>query len=596
MKDDDIEAHADLEDKLDAGLAKLEQPRARSKAKPVTEPSHAGTLTFLRIALKDILPSPFNHRKVFNGIDELAESIRGKGVINPITVRPAPTPRSHPPYELVAGERRYRACKVAGLDDIPCIVRTLSDKEVLEVQLIENVQRVDVHPLEEADGYQDLIKKHGYDVDTIAAKTGKSRAAVYARLKLCDLAPAPRKAFLENKLNPSVALMIARIPDAKLQAQATTEVLGEGDWKDYEGVRRAELQGDDGMGRVVGDALSVRAAQIHLQRKYMLRLDQAPFDITNADLHSVNGACTTCRHRTGNQSELFADVKSADVCTMPSCFEEKKAADWMRKSTSAKAAGVRVLTDKETKSVFEQYGDGTRITHSAAYVDPNDDLPYDLNPSGKKKTWKSLLGKATPATVVARDGKSQARTLWDRQSAIATARKSGALKEVKAAAAARSSSPDNDAWKERQRKAAAAAKQRHAVGRAILGQLASDKYDPKDPEVWRFVATGVVRMLDSEDCRNLCKRRELDCEMGSGKAEKALQAIVKAAPATGLPALVVEFIAAFRGIGGLWAGATGFGENFRGACDAFGIDIAKVKTKIAAEEKAKKKPAKKKST
>src|ERR1051325_5469934 len=127
--------------------------------------------TVLDLELAAITASPFNHRKKFTGIDELALSIKTQGLISPITVRPQ---RNRPGFhELVVGERRWRAAKKAGVLTIAAIVRELTDKQVLEIQLIENVQRVDVHPLEEADGYEELLEKHGYDVDGIAAKTGK---------------------------------------------------------------------------------------------------------------------------------------------------------------------------------------------------------------------------------------------------------------------------------------------------------------------------------------------------------------------------------------------------------------------------------------
>lgn len=550
--------------------------------------------TVLDIPLAKILPSPFNHRKIFNGLEDLAESIREKGVISPITVRPAPKGRSEPPYELVAGERRWRACKLAGVPTVASIVRELSDKEVLEVQLIENVQRVDVHPLEEADGYHELIKKHGYDVDQVAAKTGKSKAYVYARLKLCDLAAGPRKAFLEDKLNPSVALLIARIPDPKLQAQASDEVLGLGDWKAYRasGVYGdRELRNDDDrdrgkQGEIV--PLSVREAQVHVQAKYMLRLELAPFDTADATLIAKAGACTACPKRTGNQRELFADVRSADVCTDPSCFTAKKKTDWDRKSAAAAKSGVRVLNDKEAGKVFEPYGDRTAIAHGSAYVDPADKLPYDLDPTGKK-TWKSLVGTLTPAKAIVLDGQGAARELFDRQSAIAVLTKAGKLKELKRESNARKQAPD--AYQLKQRKAQAEAKVRHEIARLAFAKINEKARDAAGLPFWQWFARGVLRMVDAEDCRNLCKRREIETKLGNGDAEKALtKLITETKTVDGLLALAVEFTSAFRAVGGMWAGKN-FGENFTGACEVLHVDIKKITLEVKTAKKAKSKPA-----
>lgn len=373
--------------------------------------------TVVDIPLEEIHPSPFNHRRVFRDMEQLAESIKARGVLQPVTVR-----KNGKGYELVFGERRYRATKLAGVASIPAIVRTMSDVEVLEAQLIENVQRSDVHALEEADGYKELLDKHKYDVETIAAKTGKSKAYIYARLKLCALAPGPRKAFLDDKLNPSVALLIARIPDVKLQQQALEEILKPSDFWNI------VVDDDDGQREIV--PLSLRHAQAHIRDNYMLRLDQASFDITDAQLVAKAGACTACPHRTGNQRELFAEVKSADLCTNPPCFESKKNADWDKRVQAATREGVRVLNAKETAHVFTSY-DKTTVGHESAYIDPNRPLPYALNPRGSNKTWKQLLGKEQAAKVLVRDGAGNARVLLDKKSAIAKLEKTGKLKELK---------------------------------------------------------------------------------------------------------------------------------------------------------------------
>lgn len=566
------------------------------------------TTTVIDIPLAKILPSPFNHRKIFTGLTELAASIAEKGLISPVTVRPAPKGRSEPPYELVVGERRLRAVKLAGLDTIAAIVRELDDQAVLEVQLVENVQRSDVHPLEEADVYRALIEKYKHTAETIAAKTGKSKAYIYARLKLCDLAAAPRKAFLEDKLNPSVALYIARIADPKLQAQATSEVLGQGDYKDYQGsgvtahhIREADDDNDDVDDDFDGDGkpdesvpLSVREAQVHIQRKYMLRLETAPFDTADATLVAKAGACTACPKRTGNQRELFADVRSADVCTDPACFDVKKSADFDRKAANAKKTGARVLTEKEAKGVFEQYGSKTALSYDSAYVDPAGNLPHDLM-TPKRKTWKDLLGTATPATVVAKDGSGAARTLWDKHSALAAAKKSGAIKEAKAEAKARSSSSSsNNDWNRQQAKRQAEAKKRAQVARLAFAKLASSKV-AVDGKLWRWLASAIVEVLDAEDIRNWMKRHDQDAKgSGHNHAKKVVDLMCKAKDEE-LPGLVVELVASFRAVGGVWASGAGYGKNFTSACAHFKVDLAKLKAEQAAADKSKskgKKPAK----
>jgi ParB/RepB/Spo0J family partition protein len=129
--------------------------------------------------------SPSNPRKTFTGIDELAEDVKLRGILQPVLVRAAGSKE----YELVFGARRFRAAKAAGMEAIPAFIRALSDEETLEIQLVENSKRADIHPLEEAEGYHLLHEKYGHSVDEIAAKVGKSRSAVYQRLALRKLCP-----------------------------------------------------------------------------------------------------------------------------------------------------------------------------------------------------------------------------------------------------------------------------------------------------------------------------------------------------------------------------------------------------------------------
>src|SRR2546421_543324 len=107
-----------------------------------------------------IKPSPSNPRKTFSGIDELAEDFKVRGVLQPVQLRPLGADR----FELVFGERRWRAAKAAKLEALPAFVREMGDQEVLELQLIENSKRSDIHPMEEGEGYQQLHEKHGLSV------------------------------------------------------------------------------------------------------------------------------------------------------------------------------------------------------------------------------------------------------------------------------------------------------------------------------------------------------------------------------------------------------------------------------------------------
>ncbi len=166
------------------------------------------------IPLGQIRESKTNPRRFFDEakLAELADNIRQHGVLQPILLRPLPEGEAGT-YELVAGARRYRASKLAKRDSIPATVRELTDAQALELQVIENVQRVDVHPLDEAQGYAALIElqRDTYTVETIASRVGRSPAYVNGRLRLIQLIPEAKQAFYEDKLTVAHAFEIARL-------------------------------------------------------------------------------------------------------------------------------------------------------------------------------------------------------------------------------------------------------------------------------------------------------------------------------------------------------------------------------------------------
>ena len=139
------------------------------------------------VSIDQIKPSPFNPRKDFreDELVELADSIRQKGLVQPILVRPDPA--NSDGYEIVAGERRWRASQRAGLHSVPVIVRELSDQDLLELAIIENVQRADLNAIEEATGYRDLVERFGYTQDKLAEVIGKSRSHLANTMRLLKL-------------------------------------------------------------------------------------------------------------------------------------------------------------------------------------------------------------------------------------------------------------------------------------------------------------------------------------------------------------------------------------------------------------------------
>lgn len=296
----------------------------------------AAAMKSIELGLLD--PSPKNPRKVFRGLDELAASIGQLGVLEPLLVRPFGER-----FEIIAGERRRRAAKKAKLEVVPCVVRELDDKTARSIMMHENLDREDLNPLEEADGYAALMKDFDYSVEQLAAEYGRKPRTIYAALQLCNLGEAARQALLEDRLFPSVALLIARIPGEELQKRAVEEFSGNKE----------------------DDPVSYRVAQDQIQRNFMLPLERAEFDTTDAQLVPAAGPCTKCPKRTGNQRELFADIKSADVCTDPACFRSKIDALVELKLKGAEQEGRKVLRGNQAKKLFDQSG---RLNEKSGFV------------------------------------------------------------------------------------------------------------------------------------------------------------------------------------------------------------------------------------
>jgi ParB/RepB/Spo0J family partition protein len=325
-------------------------------------------------------------RKYFDKVKlgELAESIAARGVVQPIVVRfVSPLDAGAPAYyEIVAGERRVRASELAKRTEIPAVVMELDDEEVIEVQLIENLQREDVHPMQEAEGYHQLVTVHGHSVDELPDKIGKSRSYVYARIKLLDLCEAARAAFYKGDIDQSRALLIARIPGEEMQQRALKQ-LTELSW-DGEGFR-----------------MSYREAQRYVHDTFMLKLSTAPFARDDATLVPSAGACGPCPMRTGNATDLFEDVKGADVCTNPSCFKAKTAAHAKRELEKASADGAEVIRGAKAKRIlpdsrYTVYGGPTAKQLRNGYARPRDKCLDDP----KKRTYAELAGKDAPTVLL----------------------------------------------------------------------------------------------------------------------------------------------------------------------------------------------------
>ena len=184
------------------------------------------------LPISKVKPNKGQPRKTFDEteLSELADSIKQNGILQPILVRKHGTS-----YEIVAGERRYQAAKLAGLDEVPVVIREISDEDVFKLALIENLQREDLNPMEEAEGYQQLMTQYNLTQEETAQRVGKSRSAVANALRLLNLCPPVRAMVEDGRLSNGHARTILPLSPA-LQEKAADAIL-----KSDLSVRQTEL-------------------------------------------------------------------------------------------------------------------------------------------------------------------------------------------------------------------------------------------------------------------------------------------------------------------------------------------------------------------
>jgi ParB family transcriptional regulator, chromosome partitioning protein len=182
--------------------------------------------TLVDLAIDAVIPNPRQPREVFDEveIEGLATSIRDMGLLQPIVVRPLDETR----YELIAGERRLRASKLAGLETLPAVVRHTEDADLLKEALVENIHRVQLNPLEEAAAYQQLLDEFGFTQEELAAKLGRSRPAIGNALRLLGLPPGVQRRVAAGVLSAGHAKALLAVPDTDVQQRLADRIVAEG--------------------------------------------------------------------------------------------------------------------------------------------------------------------------------------------------------------------------------------------------------------------------------------------------------------------------------------------------------------------------------
>ena len=311
-------------------------------------------------------------------LEQLMESISACGIINALIVRPSGS--TDHPYELVCGHRRLEAARRLGLERVKIEVQELTDGEAHQTQLVENLQREDLTPLDEAGAIERLLQQ--LSLPEAAARLGKSRSYLAGRLSLTRLPQDARLALAAGTLSLSVALRIARIPDDALRERVAQRVQqGRPIWS---------------AGVTTYTPVTLEEALDHF-REAQLELVRATFDPGDPELLPGLGSCTDCPKRSGNALDLFGDLGD-DACTDPPCFLQKRTAGWSRRAEEAKAKGYIVLPDALARKIISSYG--RELKPGCGFVAPSQPVGRD----GDSRTWLKVAksAKVKPQTLVVR--------------------------------------------------------------------------------------------------------------------------------------------------------------------------------------------------
>lgn len=324
-----------------------------------TNPSTA-SIPAAFVTVDSLVESGWNpRRRGGTDLDELTQSIKEVGVLQPLLVRPLDDDR----FEIVAGARRFRAAKAAGLTAVPVRVLHVNDEAALEVAITENLQREDVHPLDETAGFEKLRER--YSIEAVAARVGKPVGYVHQRLQLRQLTTKVRKAFEKDELSLGHALLIAR-----LQPKEQEECL------------------------IWGGRLRLPELKREIGRRFFLDLSKVPWPTKDASLVPKAGTCQECPKRAGTLPSLFEDMAKGATCTDPACFASKAAAYLKRRAA--------------------ELGDAPRISTQPTW-DPDRNKAMKADGVLLFGTWHPLKGSALgcskTADALVIDGRDAGKTL-----------------------------------------------------------------------------------------------------------------------------------------------------------------------------------------
>lgn len=511
----------------------------------------ANATEYRNVSLSLLSESKTNPRRVFEdaALKELAETIRNQGVLSPLLVRPM----TENGFEIVFGARRYRAAQLAEQDTVPVRIKQMTDAEVIEAQLIENLQRRDVHPMEEAQGFRALLDldEPKYSIEQIAARTGKHPSYIAGRLKLAELVPTVVDAFYKDEIGVGHALLLAKLQPTQ-QEQALPHCFRE-DWS--------------GTGKNRGILLPVRNLQFWIEQNVMLILKDAPFNKRDAELVSAAGSCADCPKRTGHNKLLFSDLGKQDACSDPACYQSKVSAH-VAQVIAAKPQLVQISTAYGTQK------EGSPVVPRNRYTEIHKATSKD---DAKRPEFK--LCKYTAEAIITEG------------SGVGTVQKVCANPACPVHHPKQKASREDDKWKaeqEKQRKEQAIA---NATGLRVLAAVGAAVPVRLMKRDLLFILEKLVVLMDERRIETLARQHGIRQKRDDGGLAKMFNSFLRRADEGTLSHLMVEVAIL------LAASKINPAVVLRDAATAYKVDTdaigAKVKQEFATKEKAKKSAVKK---
>lgn len=310
-----------------------------------TNGNGSGSLQMILLSSIELLPGNPRQAGDPKKFAELVSSIKQTGVLQPILVRKIkPETSSKAKFQLIAGERRVRASEKLGLKEIPAQIKTMTEAEALSARIVENLQREDIHPLDEAEGFLRFKEEMKLDIRGIANRVGKDARYVARRLALTNLIAEAKEDFRKERLTLGHALELSRLAP-EIQAEALAAC--------YESKPVPKKQGEGYTYKPdkTRPAKSVQYLQGWLSQNVHLNLQNAPFKLDDSRLREDGLTCLNCPQRSGHNKLLFADIKSSDTCLNPLCFQGK-----LQKLIQLTQANIAEKQGKPAKLISSYYG------------------------------------------------------------------------------------------------------------------------------------------------------------------------------------------------------------------------------------------------